>query len=363
MVIFAIVLLADNIYNGRYNISLKKKALVHLGQDIIPVLVGFVYKKAWSLRLDALGYSAHFDTKQITLKGIFNVISGNCEEYQTQTLKNFYYRFMSVNTNHIAFSSMASYALLFIAATLLLYRISSEKRYILFGIMSIVMFMVYSAYMLVLYLFTFSASEAVNLASFDRYEYTIILGFLMGMIMIVLAINKEKRMSSLIIMYACILFIIPEDITYYFERNADIQSTVAARACYEYGEEVAQLLSSDDKVYIISQESDGYDYFVLRYILSPVHTQVRLDNQGWKDVSWYLGEPRGVNDDRRRNITPEDWVQYLMDEDFDYVLLYHVDEQFISEYSSAFEGDEIGDNRLYYVDRTKGKLTEYVIGQ
>lgn len=359
MVLLVVMLLCDNIYNKRYVFSNKKQFILNGIFDIIPVLVGFIYKKAWSIRLDKLGYAAHFDTGRITIKGLLNVLQGKGEEYQSQTLKNFYNVFIGSDTKHFVNSSLIMYILLFFIMAMLLFMVKRKKNYIILGITSTAVFLVYSVYMLSLYLFSYSQVEAVALASFNRYEYTMITGILLGMMMIFLSqIANHANLSKLFLVYVCVLFMLPGQVVYWWNNDDNIQYSIDFRSKYAYGEKINKELSSDDKVYIISQDSDGLDYFVLRYTISPVHTQVRRDDQSWNDVSYSIGQPRGENDGNRRVITSEEWMQYLLDEDFNYVFLYHIDDQFISEFGGLFDDNEVTDNQLYSVDEIRKKLVK-----
>lgn len=359
MALLSAVLLCDNIYNKRYVFSDKKQFAIRGFLDFIPVIIGFLFKKAWALRLDRLGYSAHFDTGKITIKKLLNVLQGKGEEYQTETLNNFRNAFVGIDARHIAGNALIMYVLLFLAMAVILYLIKNEKKYIVLGVISSAVYLVYSIYMLCLYLFSYSQGEAVALASFNRYEYTIIMGVLMGMMMIFLAVRLDTiRFSKLFLVYTLILFIIPGQVTYWINNQDNIQNSIDFRAKYQYGEKINKKLSSKDKVYIISQDSDGLDYFILRYTLSPVHTQVRRDDQSWNDVSFSIGQLRGENDGTRRVISAEEWMQYLLDEEFNYVFLYHIDEQFISEFGGLFDSKKIEDNQLYVLDREKRILVK-----
>ncbi|MGN0378734.1 MAG: hypothetical protein ACI4EU_04010 [Butyrivibrio sp.] len=359
MVLAGIVVFIDNFITGRYKKLCFKEKIIRLVLDIVPFIIGAIYNAAWKIRLNALGYEAHFDTKRITFKGIIDVFSGNGEAYQQTTLSNFKQTFFGFNITTIRIGSFFSYILIFIVLVLAIYLIKAEnkKRFIALGTSTIVVYLIYSFYMLLLYLFTFSSGEAERLASFDRYEYTMILGIIEALVCFLLycLIHSEKKAVLFACLLVCIMFIVPNDIVLHLYDKQEIEREHNLRKQYEtIGNSVREQLDDKDKVYIISQNSDGYNFFVLRYTLSPIHTQIRDNDEKWEDVSWNIGQPNNKGA-HRRIITSDEWINYLISEEFDYVLLFNVDNQFIEEFGDLFE-QEIDSGQLYLVDEEKRKL-------
>lgn len=362
LVIAAIIIFADNIAKGRYKGFIQGKSYIRLLLDIIPFVIGFIYKKAWAIRLDKLGYLAHFDTGKITVDGTIDILQGGGEAYQQQTLQNFIHRYIASNLTTYNLSALVWYVILFVVIVMATYMVSQNgaKRYITLGIVSSASFILYSFYMLLLYLFTYSPGEAVALASFDRYEYTIIMGIIIGLMgwLIHKMCNSDRVMCSGFIVVALLtVFVVPNNITISVMNDAEIEHSISMRSSYSFGEKIRDNLTDKDKVYIISQGSDGLDYFVLRYTLSPVHTQTRLDHQGWWEVSWNIGQENGQGLSRRV-ISDTEWINYLIEEKFDYVLLYKVDDQFRQEFGVLFDANP-DNNQLYRVNSME-KTLEYV---
>ena len=362
LAIAAIIVFADNIAKGRYKGFISEKSYVRLAFDIIPCVIGCIYKKAWAIRLEKLGYLAHFDTGKITVGGTVDILQGGGEPYQQQTLQNFIHRFIASNLTTYNFSALIWYVMLFVVIGVAAHMVSQNdtKRYVTLGIVSSASFILYSFYMLLLYLFTYSPDEAIALASFDRYEYTIIMGIvigLMGLLIHNMCNNDRVSCSGFIIVALATIFVVPQNITISVMNDAEIEHSIGMRSNYSFGEKVRDNLTDKDKVYIISQGSDGLDYFIMRYTLSPVHTQTRLDHQGWWEVSWNIGQENGQGLSRRV-ITDVEWIDYLISEDFDYVLLYKVDDQFRQEFGMLFDTNP-DNNQLYRVNSME-KTLEYV---
>ena len=53
----------------------------------------------------------------------------------------------------------------------------------------------------------------------------------------------------------------------------------------------------------------------------------------------------------------DEWMDELISNDYDYVAFYHIDDQFVEEYSAVFENpEEIVEDSIYAVDKDAKKL-------
>ena len=84
---------------------------------------------------------------------------------------------------------------------------------------------------------------------------------------------------------------------------------------------------ADARIYIIWQESDGFEPRVMAYELSPRITST-------KGGSWSLGKPYGPEDVWTVAIYPEDWQSVL--KGYDYVLIGHADKPFWDNFGFMF---------------------------
>lgn len=93
-----------------------------------------------------------------------------------------------------------------------------------------------------------------------------------------------------------------------------------------------QYLTQDaqrDRVYVISQNSVGLDYNIIRYMLTPVPAMHGGD-------AWSLGAPYSTADVWTKDLTSDQW-RALLRKDYTYVYLYGIDDAFIARYGGAFE--------------------------
>ncbi|RKI27257.1 hypothetical protein D7V82_14950 [bacterium 1xD8-6] len=361
MALAAVIITGDNLISGRFPALWKKRKFALLAVEVLPFLTGWFYKFLWQLRLDALGYAAHFDTGRITFSAVWDVLSGKGEQYQKDTLANFYNAFVGMDKTKISTGSLICY--LFVFALLLYFiirfRRQERKRWMLFAGLSSACFIIYSLYMLALYLFTYSPDEAVGLASFNRYEYTVILGLILPQVLLlfVFLVNHPKgKCYQVFCVLICILFMVPNDISLKIDNGEELSAKQELRKNYEIADRVREKLSVNDKVWLISNGSDGYDYWVLRYNLSPVHAQTRDYSQPYGEVSWDIGTRYEGEAWARTDMAPAEWMERLITEGCNYVLLYHIDDNFKTEYAELFQDGNPSERQLYFVNRETGKF-------
>ena len=212
--------------------------------------------------------------------------------------------------------------------------------------------------LLLLYMFTFSEYEGVRLAAINRYLSTYLLGMLTFLVFLILYVIlqtpkfKSKMQLVLIVLMGLIFVVNVEPLRNVTLRYpADLKRTQAIRAPYENMNKIQRLLNrKTDRLYFISQNSDGFDYWVARYNLTPIKTEPAFD---W---SWSLGTPYGDSDVWTQRITCDEWTQQLAKQ-YRYVYLHKVDAQFKDEFKNAFlDIKSIGNDKLYKVESVGGKI-------
>ena len=87
---------------------------------------------------------------------------------------------------------------------------------------------------------------------------------------------------------------------------------------------------------------------MLRFLIAPVKT-----NLLWE---WSLGEPYNEKDHFTLNLSLDEWILKLKEEDFNYIYLGHIDDKFKKKYGKLFD-DEIKEG-LYKIK--KDMSVEYV---
>lgn len=203
--------------------------------------------------------------------------------------------------------------------------------------------------LLFLYIFTFSAYEAVVLASFNRYmlSYMVILFFfILGMFIYQVGDGKELKWDYVLVlvMYGCLLLVVPFKQFLYLtvSVNEDWEGQRQYREKYSYIHKYDDILDyTKDKVAIIAQEDYGEDYYTINYEIAPV----KVLN------FWSLGQPYSYIDFYSVDYSVEEWLDYLTEEGCTYVYLHEVNDYFMENYTDAFENpNDIEIHKIYKID-------------
>lgn len=203
-------------------------------------------------------------------------------------------------------------------------------------------FIIYSMFLLCIYIFALPTHEGLELASYTRYMSTFLIAFLL---LILLHIFKEGKMLYLIIFFLIILSSV--NIVDYFDVFTKKEISIDT-SIIESGEYINDNLTEKDKVYIVYQNNDGSAFNMLRFLIAPVKT-----NLLWE---WSLGEPYNEKDHFTLNLSLDEWILKLKEEDFNYIYLGHIDDKFKKQYGKLFD-DEIKEG-LYKIK--KDMSVEYV---
>lgn len=224
-------------------------------------------------------------------------------------------------------------------------------------IAGMVVVLVYLAGMLMTYMFKFSTYEAPRLASYERYMgilFTMLLVYLFAIINETQEGTKGIRHNgkrAIIVLTALFVFLAPIGRVYHFFSGEYVQFGYNTRKPYMGITESAlsSIEKAQAKIYFVAQEDSGFDFWVARYSMRP-HL---LDNGGY---SWSLGPQFYEGDIWSQDISADKWREIIFTQ-YDYVLLYKVNDYFITSFSTLFESSaSIKNGMLYAVDHDSGTL-------
>ena len=107
-----------------------------------------------------------------------------------------------------------------------------------------------------------------------------------------------------------------------------------------------------DKVFVISQNDAGYDYWVLHYLFTPVKTQP-------DDASWSIATNPSQDALYTKKVEAEAFTALLESENYNYVYLFGIDDAFRQDYSSLFSADSPPQEGVLYhaSEDAQGMLT------
>lgn len=313
----------------------KKNELIFM---FIPLVVGILTNLSWTLYVKSHHISELFQISGIKLSDILNLFGGNAPAYRKATIVNFIMHFFTVSQRGAMFFSYFLISVILLLTMLYIYKKTQTNNQRSFALQSFsfIGLYIYAGAILFMYLFAFSEYEAQNLASIDRYLGTYLLGLLMLSLFILIDyfVKSQRDQNSqnlkLAFLLVSLLFIVPvpnliNDTLLSHTTNISKQQM---RAPYEDIKQYMSILNAKtDRVYIISQDTEGFDYWVLRYDFTPIQVS--------PNFTWSLGAPYSSSDIWTVNKTAQEWSKDL--ENYTYVYLYSVDDRFINNYGQLFE--------------------------
>ena len=329
----------------------------------IPLGVGILTNFSWGLYLKSHNISEILQSSSVKFSDPLNLLRGNILNHHKETIVNFS-RYFFVNKRYgTIFLSYFWWSIILLLVLYCVYKTikpNKQKTFTL-QIFTFLGLFVYSGTILFTYLFVFSKYEAQNLASIDRYLGTYFLGLLMLSLFILIDhfidsrhdhCSSTLKLTILLTLLLCIISV--NNLT-----NATIFSSIAngdrqhRRAPYDDVKRYESLLNpKTDRVYIISQGSNGKDYWILGYNLTPVQVSPIF--------TWSLGMPYSSSDIWTVNKNVEEWSQDL--KNYTYVYLYRIDHRFKQDYGQLFENpNEIKSKNMYRITKTDKKVNLKIV--
>ena len=195
--------------------------------------------------------------------------------------------------------------------------------------------------------------EAIGLASFARYIYIIFLGEWMFIILsLIKYVDEESNFRREICGFAiCFAFLTTNlEAAGTFPTNAYARASIAFRENYlDVVNKTLEYTDGDDQIWFIQQETTGEDGQQYNFCIRPNYIS------GIPSIGQYEDEE---DIDITVPMTPEEWKKILIDEDYDFVMLYDVNGTFRSYFSSCFENPEdMEDRTLFKVNKETGMLS------
>ena len=354
----------------------EKERRMRFGLQIAGIAAAVLLPKAlWNANIAAHHTKKSF-SQPIVFRQLLDVLTGTDQTYRTDVLHSFIQRFferiLPIGSLGISLSAAEVFSILAVGlmGIHLIYRRAGQKKSsggIIVAIM-LVQVCFYIAGLCVLYMFRFGEYEARILASFDRY---LSIAFLtMQMMLVLVCFSYMQWIAShwyamCLIALTSILLVLPVEGVRSFITRSSVTESIQNRAPYEsLSAKLKEITQGERKrVYIISQQTTGYDFYVLRYSIRPCTTNSDYPLMKYGEYgeiygyAWSLSMtgPLYEGDMWTWQRTPEQWKAEL--QDFDYVMIYHTDETFIRNYASVFaDAAQIADGQIYEVDHQTGLL-------
>ena len=204
-------------------------------------------------------------------------------------------------------------------------------------------FIGYYVFHIFLYVYVFR-NDAYTLPSYDRYMYTFYIGWLcIGLFCLALAVKDGHRLLSRTALFGfaagCLLIV-----SFYADRGntfigVNRNSFPKRELIRRKAEFLQDAISSDDVIYIGSEDNSGEHWFIYTYELA--------DNKIVQDYFVWDGTK---TEDEWDEMAPAVMTQYFKDKGVTHFLIDNVNEEFIQRYGDRFDVpvDEIGLNYVAY---------------
>ena len=195
--------------------------------------------------------------------------------------------------------------------------------------------------MLYTYVFVFTETEGIALASFHRYMGTYFIFWIIGISYMTLkqvAVDGFKKglKKNIIIAISIAIVLVLVGLSDPFKLNiigGRRTENVYEQEAIEHAQIIHDTIGYDAKVYLIFQKSRGYSFMGTRYQLA-----TNPANLG----TWSMGDPYSDEDTWTSYRTSQEFLDVLYEQDYEYVYLGYADEQFWSIYGELFDMPDSG---------------------
>lgn len=323
------------------------------------LLIPIGFDKLWKVKVSQSFTDSQFNISNINLFDLSNGLATGSfsQSYREQTLVNF--KRAIFDTSFITYPFHCSYiasALILIALISLFTFFINRKRPIenraqvpflvaVFGLGLIG----YSISMLLLYLYCFDSFESVNLASFNRYMGTYVsIEFIFTFMWVIdglQCIKKDACSVSLDVLPIPLLLFVLFSSTSSLQKALDTNVSYMVPSTSHTAKELANYVSTKDKLYLVDQNGDGGALFQIAYYLNPVFTNT--------NVAFRFGNPsKSIYDVDCRGLSLDKYVS-----DFDYLYIENLNEEFSKRFSSLLRSSDSFVNKgLYKIRHIDGNL-------
>lgn len=210
------------------------------------------------------------------------------------------------------------------------------------GILMFTQLLVYVYCLGATYAYRFSVDEALDLAAYNRYMNIAYISvcfplFFGGFCLL----SGRKEILPLFVLCAALLTAAPmSEVHSFLNRDGVAASYVRREPLDALAQTIRENCTQTERVYFVSQGSDGRDQVIVQFGAEPV------------TVNSALGHSLNSG-----AVSAEQWRDTLL-ESYDYVALCQLDDEFTEGYASLFEDPgQIADHTLYRLDRQKGLLS------
>lgn len=351
------LILSKEYLRKKVDINLLKKLFLLLAPFLLSILFHFLWSKHTELASTQVAWTSSSS----------NPFSNGLLPYQKEILDTFLKALFTrpIRPINLSYAGIVTALSLVEIALLFLIKLrSKERKRVLSSIFVLyICSFIYASFPLYFYLFLLPLYEAVNLASFSRYLFPYIVGMLIFFLYFIKLLDFSPKKWRYILSCGLIslfyVFLLSHISGFFYSdivnAREGVRESVQIREPYNEIRKWSEHISTDDRVYLISQGDMGYDALVLRYILSPTNMVFRYDYS--VGLQPYHLESLYDNYPFTKIVEPKEWSEYVVEE---YTLLYlfRIDQKFEDIYGKYF--DNVSEGVLYRVSSNEYGVLELI---
>ena len=322
----------------------RKKA--YLGA--IPFILILFAKITWNYNVASNGATAAFAGKIDVVEYLRILVFRDIGGYKKEIADLAFDAFFSQGIKLIGIK--VSYACLLIGALLALLFLYKYINKLEFVIIPIVSTAIYALFIGAIYIYRFSEYEARKLASYERYMNIVFL-FLIIYVLVAISFALSDNNKTYVMAIFCYLVLVSSNVSVVqaFVSRQDVVKSMEAWNDYELIiKTIENNCSKDSKVYFLCRGDEGLDRLMVRYAVRPISVA---------NSKWSLGKPYYEKDVWSTDISAQDWMDELIDEQYDFVAFRFVGKDFYDSYGELFEDSSLlADDSIFRVDAENRKL-------
>lgn len=321
-----------------------------------PALAALLSKLSWNAEFASSGTEAKFSGKIIFSDFFGMLFFHNGTDFRQEVVDKAVAAF--AERNMVFLFTKISYLDMLIVLSLVLvicsFYMFKKKQYssvlslFLHPIAVILLVVLYAVFIAACYAYKFAKSEALGLASYDRYMNIpfLVLGII-ALFTVVECFNESEKKNVLtaLLCYGVIFCINLQPVSDYLGREF-VDKSISYRQEYDL---IVQTIENncpeEAKVYFVSENDEGLDLRIVRYSVRPV------------SIANEYKESRLATLPKSKKTTPKEWMDTLTGGDFEYVAIHSVDEALAENFGECFENvEDIQADTLFYLDKERRLL-------
>ncbi|EMK10232.1 MULTISPECIES: hypothetical protein [Leptospira] len=375
-IFIAIIFVFDQIFKEKNIFSVSKplkKKLIFGFLVILILATPIISARIWGWHVKKSGFSQVFETSFSISQIKKSFSSTEATDRDKETISTFKKAFQTYQINPenvlqifsrrfvLKLTPLKSslFLMVFGIAAIVIETRRQERRIAIVGFLTMFSgYTIYSFGLLLMYLYSFGSYEGTRVASFTRYMGIFLLAWTIVTWGFMLSTGEQKEKNSpkivqgLLVIF--ILFLTPiKAALFAFTKPKPLPVRMEIKKILS---NTIPNLKRGEKVYVIWQNTTGFEPWIVSYELSP-RNSTSVANSGWS-----LGLPYYEGDVWTSDIHPKTWSENIL-VNYDFLLLASVDEYFWSRYASIFKPTlNLKSNKLFrIVKKENGKINLEIV--